>query len=159
MKKIYWFMIILSSIIIIFSCVISIKETDYEEAVIGRLTIECMTDDKAIRLVLWKDESEDRFYLFLPSWYAKKDKSMTFRYEDWIGVLRLDGETVRNRDVWTDDGNEEIHTLEVYDRKGVCHLESTLQVLTSENLPALFVTVEDRKDLLKFEKFDNKKYI
>ena len=159
MKKIYWFMIILSSIIIILSCVISIKETDYEEAVIGRLTIECMMDDKAIRLVLWKDESEDRFYLFLPSWYAKKDKSMTFRYEDWIGVLRLDGETVRNRDVWTDDGNEEIHTLEVYDRKGVCHLESTLQVLTSENLPALFVTVEDRKDLLKFEKFDNKKYI
>lgn len=159
MKKIYWFMIILSSIIIILSCVISIKETDYEEAVIGRLTIECMTDDKAIRLVLWKDENEDRFYLFLPSWYAKKDKSMTFRYEDWIGVLRLDGETVRNRDVWTDDGNEEIHTLEVYDRKGVCHLESTLQVLTSENLPALFVTVEDRKDLLKFEKFDNKKYI
>ena len=152
-------MIILSSIIIILSCVISIKETDYEEAVIGRLTIECMMDDKAIRLVLWKDESEDRFYLFLPSWYAKKDKSMTFRYEDWIGVLRLDGETVRNRDVWTDDGNEEIHTLEVYDRKGVCHLESTLQVLTSENLPALFVTVEDRKDLLKFEKFDNKKYI
>lgn len=74
MKKIYWFMIILSSIIIILSCVISIKETDYEEAVIGRLTIECMMDDKAIRLVLWKDESEDRFYLFLPSWYAKKDK-------------------------------------------------------------------------------------
>lgn len=159
MKKIYWFMIILSSIIIVISCVVSIKETDYEEAVIGHLTIECMVEDEKISLVLWKDESEDRFYLFLPSWYANKEKAMTFRYEDWKGVLRLDGEKVKNRDVWTDDGSEKIHTLAVYDRNGECHLEATLQVLTSEKLPTLFVTVEDQKDLLKLEKFDNKKYI
>lgn len=106
-------MIILSSIIIILSCVVSIKETDYEEAVIGHLTIECMVGDEKISLVLWKDESEDRFYLFLPSWYADKEKAMTFRYEDWKGVLRLDGEKVKNRDVWIDDGSEKIHTLAV----------------------------------------------
>lgn len=159
MKKIHWLILVCSCIIVFFSCFVSLKLTDYEELIMNSLTLECKADGQAIELVLWKDEEEGSYYLFLPSWFAKTDKELTLHYEDWKGTLKIDGVGIKNGDIWRDGGTEEIHKLEVYDKKEECRLSTNLQVLTSDKLPSLFVSVEAQKDLLNTEEFDKKKYI
>ncbi len=158
MKKIHLLLLVVSVAIVIFFVAISIEMTDYED-VIDNATMVCTADEQTINLALWKDETEERYYLFLPSWYADREKTLTLKYEDWNGILKLDGIALSSGSVWTDDGTEKLHTLEVCDRNGRDRVSTTLQVLVSEKLPTMFVTVEDRKNLLKFEEFDNKKYI
>lgn len=159
MKKIHLLMLISSCVIVLFSCVMSAKLTDYEEVVLGSLSLEYQTDSQTISLALWKDESDGAYYLFLPFRFAGTEENLILCYEDWKGTLKIDGAVIKNKDAWADNGQEEIHKLEVYDKRGECRLSTTLQVLASENIPALFVSVEAQKDLLKIEDFENKKYI
>lgn len=158
MKKIHLLILVLSIVVVFLFVAISVKTTDYGE-VIDNAAMVCIADEQTIHLALWKDETEEGYYLFLPSWYADREKTLTLKYEDWNGILKLDGIALYSGSVWTDDGTEKLHTLEVCDRSGRSRITTTLQVLVSEKLPTMFVTVEDRKDLLKFEEFDNKKYI
>lgn len=159
MKKIHLLMLVCSCIIVLFSCAMSAELTDYEEVVIGSLSVECMTDGQTVELTLWKDESDGAYYLFLPSWFAGAENELTLCYEDWKGILKINDVIQQNKSIWIDSGEEKVHKLEVYDKRGECHLSTTLQVLASENIPALFVTVEAENDLLKIEEFENKKYI
>lgn len=160
MKKIHWLMLVCAGIIIIVCCAISAGTMDREAALMETVKAECSTDGQTIELELWKDDDDGgAYYLFLPSWYSRTESSLTLRYEEWLGSIRLDGREVRDGSLWTDDGKEELHVLEIYDRSGVCRYSTTLQILVSENLPTLFITVEDQQDLLKLEEFDNKKYI
>lgn len=159
MKKIHWLMLISSCAIVLFSCVMSARLTDYEEVVLGSLSLEYRADGQEASLALWKDEPDGAYYLFLPSRFVTAEEGLTLCYEDWKGTLKIDDTVLQNQDKWTDNGQEEIHKLEVYDKKGQCRLSTTLQVLASENIPSLFVSVEAQKDLLKIEEFENKKYI
>lgn len=159
MKKIHWLMLFCSCIIVLFSCLMSARLTDYEEVVLGSLSLEYRADGQEVSLALWKDESDGAYYLFLPSRFVTAEEGLTLCYEDWKGTLKIDDTVLQNQDKWTDNGQEEIHKLEVYDKKGQCRLSTTLQVLASENIPSLFVSVEAQKDLLKIEEFENKKYI
>lgn len=152
-------MLFCSCIIVLFSCLMSARLTDYEEVVLGSLSLEYRAEGQEVSLALWKDESDGAYYLFLPSRFAKAEEGLIFCYEDWKGTLKIDDTVIQNQDKWTDNGQEEIHKLEVYDKKGQCRLSTTLQVLASENIPSLFVSVEAQKDLLKIEEFENKKYI
>ena len=159
MKKIHWLMLFCSCIIVLFSCLMSARLTDYEEVVLGSLSLEYRAEGQEVSLALWKDESDGAYYLFLPSRFATAEEGLIFCYEDWKGTLKIDDTVIQNQDKWADNGQEEIHKLEVYDKKGQCRLSTTLQVLASENIPSLFVSVEAQKDLLKIEEFENKKYI
>lgn len=159
MKKIHWLMLVCSCVILVFAYLVSDALTDYEEVLIESLVAECETDGQTIELALWKDDSENAYYLFLPSWFSKAENKLTLRYEDWKGTLKIDGVSYKSGSVWTDDGSEESHLLEAFDKKGNCCLKTTLQVLVSENLPVLFVTVEDESDLVDLEEFKNKQYI
>lgn len=159
MKRIHWLMLVCSCVIIVVTCLLSDALTDYEEVIIGSLVVESETDGKRVELALWKDDSDNAYYLFLPSWFSKTENELTLRYEDWKGTLKIDGVLWKDGSVWIDSGSEEIHLLEIFDRKGNCCLKTTLQVLVSENLPALFVTVEDEADLVDLEEFKNKQYI
>lgn len=159
MKKIHWLMLFCSFTIVLFSCLMSAWLTDYEELILGSLSLECRAGGQEVSLALWKDESDGAYYLFLPSRFATAEEGLTLCYEDWKGTLKIDDTVIQNQDKWADNGQEEIHKLEVYDKKGQCRLSTTLQVLASENIPSLFVSVEAQKDLLKIEEFENKKYI
>lgn len=160
MKKIHWMMLFSAVMIVIVCWAISVKTMDVKDAVIGTFKAECSTDGQTIELELWQDDDDGgKYYLFLPSWYAGTEKTLTLRYDGWQGSITLDGVEVQSGSSWTDSGKEELHALEIYDRRGKCCCSTTLQVLVSEKLPTLFVTVEDQKDLLKLEEFDNKQYI
>lgn len=159
MKKIHLFML-LSACVILFTAVIaSYRMTDYEKIILGELVFTCETDGQTIELSLWKEEETGEYFLFLPSGFSEQKNELVIKYEDWKGTIKLDGTECLSGSLWVEGEEEKMHRLEVYDPLGQCHLNTTCRVLASEKLPSLFITVEDKEDLLRTEDFANKKYI
>lgn len=73
MKKIHLLLLVFSIAIVFFFVAISVKTTDYGD-VIDNAEMVCIADEQTINLALWKDETEEGYYLFLPSWYADRKK-------------------------------------------------------------------------------------
>ena len=98
MKKIHWLLLICSCVIVLFSCLMSARLTDYEEVVLGSLALEYQADGQKVSLALWKDESDGAYYLFLPSRFARAEEGLTLCYEDWKGTLKIDDAVIQNKD-------------------------------------------------------------
>lgn len=159
MKKIHLFMLLSACVILFTAVIVSCRMTDYEKTVLGELFFTCETDGQTIELSLWKEEETGEYFLFLPSGFSEQKNELVIKYEDWKGTIKLDGTECLSGSLWVEGEEEKMHRLEVYDPLGQCHLNTTCRVLASEKLPSLFITVEDKEDLLRTEDFANKKYI
>lgn len=133
--------------------------TDYEKEIMSGLSFVCAADGQEIKLGLWEDGESGIYYLFLPSCFAGKIKEFCLCYEDKMGVLSINGMPYRDGDVFTDSGGEEIYDIELKDPFGRSYMKKPMQVLSSGNLPAIMITTEDEKDLLRTDEFKNKEYI
>lgn len=138
---------------------VSADMTDYKAVVIDSLYLECKANGKNIELSLWEDETEGKYYLFLPSWFSGRESEIIWHYANGIGTIQIDGTPYTAGSSWQENGQEETHSFEIEGRWGGQLLSSTLQVLASENLPSVFVTVEDKDDLISDVEFANKQYL
>ena len=138
---------------------VSFSQVDYEEELLRHLKFTYADEEKSIDLSLWRDEDDGRFYLFLPSWLSEKEALLEVSYGEFPGRIVIDEKIYPDGSMWRDDGTESLHALEICGVFGESHSDTTIQVLASANLPSLFVTVEDRENILTTEEFDKKKYL
>lgn len=158
-NKLRLFMAMSAGLLLAAILAISYFRTDHEKDLVDGLTFTCMTDGQEIELRLWEDEETERYYLFLPSCFAGKNTEFTLWYESGKGAVEIDGTLCKRGSLWQEDGNEEIHSLELKSPLGALYAQKTLQVLASCELPAFMITAESEEDLLDLAEFSNKKYI
>lgn len=159
MNKIRAVMVGSAVLIFVLAIIISLKTTDYSEKIINEFYFESTLENQDIKLVPWLDETDGKYYLFLPSWYADQEIELSVHYPDYYGEIKVDGVSYKNGDTWEEAGLEEIHNFTVKGWFDSPFMEKELQLLASENLPSIFVTVEAKDDMLKIEEFENKQYL
>ena len=146
-------------LVLLISIKTSIQNTDYAERIVEGFYLEGSLASSGVKLVPWEDKTDTCWYLFVPSCFSGKENEFVIHYPEYYGELEIDGVLYRDKDIWRDAGREEFHSLKVKGRYGHSLIEREMQVLASENLPAAFVTVEAKDDLLSIEEFKNRQYL
>ena len=158
-NKIRIFMVTGACLVLAGMLAVSYISTDHEKEIMNGLSVKCFTDGREITISLWEDEEKERYYLFLPSCFAGKSREFSLCYEDGAVTFKIDGKAYKDGEIWTDSGGEEIHEIELIGPFHTSYMKKTMQVLASENIPAIMITIEDKNALMCTDKFDNKKYI
>lgn len=138
---------------------ISWLQTDHEKEIMDTLSMECMIDGQCIRIGLWEEETDGQYYLFLPACFKSREKEFVLRYDDGKGALKIDGTVYKEGELWKAPEQEEISQIELTGPLGASYMKKTLQVLVSENLPAMMLFTEDEEELLSPKESAGKKYI
>ncbi len=115
-------------------------------------------EEQTIDFPLWKDDTDGTWYLFLPSWFSEKDGEFLLHYSDYTAKIEIDGVKCRSGENWSDDGEEKVHSLDVYGLMGCTPVHTSFKVLRSENLPSIFITVEEKNEIFSTEETSEKKY-
>ena len=152
---------VLGSVCLLFMLILylSWRGMEHEELFLDNFSLKYGEEGMTIDFSLWKDDTEEKYFLFLPSWLNKSESEFRICFNDFKGKVYIDGIKYADGSYFKDDGSEAIHRLEVYGFLGDFYMDTTLQVLSSEQLPSVFVTVEDPERLLNSEEFENKKYL
>lgn len=157
-SKIRICMIASACLILILMLVSSLRNMDLEKEVLEELVFTYEGKDQVIDFSAWKDDTDGTYYLFLPSWFSEKGGEFSLHYEDYTAKVEIDGIKYRNGMSWSDDGTEKVHSLDVYGMMGCTPVHTSLRVLCSENLPAVFVTVEEKDEIFSLEESSEQKY-
>ena len=138
---------------------VSVEDRDHEKIVMDNMQFKAMLGEKEICFSPFQAEKEGSYYLVLPSAYEGKEFLGEISYDDRFYSFYIDGEKYRKGEVWGDSLTEEVHLMQIRDRfENVC-MEKAFQVLVSEKIPAVFVTVEAKEALFSKEEFANKQYV
>lgn len=159
MNKIRAVMVGSACLILLLSVIISVQTTDYSKQILDEFYLKNTVQGRTVKLVPWMDKTDGRYYLFLPSWFANQENQLEICYPDYYGNVEIDGISYENGDIWLETGQEEFHDFAI---KGLFNsplIEKEIQVLASDNLPSVFVTIEAKDEMLKVEEFENKQYL
>ena len=107
----------------------------------------------------WEASVDKTYYLVLPSFYQKKNFTCSIIYDDNFYSFFIDGQRYQSGDQWSEPLMEDVHDLTIVDWFGNVHMEKKFQVLVSEKLPSVFVTVEEKEALMEVEEYANKQYV
>lgn len=146
-------------VILALALIVSYIRTDHEKEIMNGFSLECSVNGEKIKLKCWEDESRERYYLFLPSCFEGREKEFTLHYSDRKARLKIDDADYKDGDVFEEAGEEAVHRIQLEGLFGTSYMDKTLQILTSENLPAIMFEVEAEEELFSLEGFSNKKYI
>lgn len=152
-------LLLLSFMIIYIGIKNSVLAINHEQNVMDSLCFIDKMDGKDIAFSLFKVEQEGSYYMVLPSVYQKNNFEVEIVYEDRFYSIFIDGKKVQKGALWTESLQEEVHQLKVVDLLGKVRLETAFQVLVSENLPAVLVTVEAKEELYNPKEYANKQYL
>lgn len=139
--------------------IVSYIRTDHEKEIMNGFFLECSVNGEKIKLKCWEDETEGRYYLFLPSCFESREKEFTLHYSDRKARIKIDDRDYKDGDVFTENGVEEVHRIQLEGIFGISCMDKTLQVLTSEKLPVIMFEVESEEELFSQAEFSNKKYM
>lgn len=137
---------------------IAYLRTDHEEAFLEGLTFTADMDGEKVSLKPFLEETDGRYYLILPSCFQGKETDLTVHYDKEDGRLFLNGEKIRNGSTVSGIQGEEVFSYQVKGNFGEFYCDREMQMLISEKLPSLFLTVEDTSFLEKDLEADKKKY-
>lgn len=137
----------------------SIKDVDSEEIVMGSLTLTDEVEGRNIVFTPWEAKEDDIYYVILPSGYRKREFEAEVSYEDRYYSVYIDDVKYQSGELWTEELGEEVHKIRIEDFLGNTHMQKELQVLVSEEVPAVMVTVEAKEELLSHEEYANKQYV
>lgn len=157
-KMLRFVMVTGSLLALILILIVSYRRTDHESEFLEHLIFQGEVEGQRIELKLWKDESQDCYYLFLPSCFHGKSVRLTVCYDGSMGQVRIDNVLFRNGAVLDNVDDESVFQVQLSGPLGVIYADKRMQVLISENLPAMMITVE-AEELLALEDFENKKYV
>lgn len=161
LNKIRFLTIMTAFVVLSVSVVLSYVQTDHEREFMKGLSFTVMADGNQIELRPWEDEEEQIYYLFLPSGLRGKKPELVISFEKGTNTLMIDGISCESGDILCPVYENDAASLnmELSGLFGVTHMEKSLRILCSENVPSLLVTVEDEEEVLSEEEFDKKKYI
>lgn len=137
---------------------IAYLRTDHEAAFLEELTFTAEVDGEMVSFKPFLEETDGRYYLILPSCFQGKETDLTVYYDKEDGRLFLNGEKLRNGSTVSGIQGEEVLAYQVKGGFGETFCDRELQVLISEKLPSLLLTVEDISFLEKDLEADKKKY-
>lgn len=152
-------------LLFLFMIVMDYKQTNHEEEAINGLQIITYLNGEAVELSLWKDVTDQRYYLFLPAAFAN-EKGVTYQFQvknsNRFYEITINGIKCEDDFVWMDDKKEREHILMIRDRftkaiNGGCSYP--LQVLVSEKIPTVMVTVENAFEILNPQNIDAQKHV
>lgn len=135
---------------------LSLYLTD-DTMIMDSLVIKGEADGQTVELALWKDETDGKYYLFLPSWFSGKSSELTLCYTDTRARIWVDDTAYKNNEVWKEDGQEAVHQFRVMGLFGNELLHTTVEVVASADLPSIFVSVEDKDGILQQEDYTGKR--
>lgn len=130
--------------------------TDHEKAFKDEFYLEGMVGDERIQFRIWENQSEGMYYLFLPAYYVNEDIDLTIHTGKNL-LVSVNEVFFKDSDSWENIQSDTVYHIQVKNIFGIPYVDKPLQVLISENLPAVFIKAE-AKDLLENE-IDKKKYI
>ena len=163
LNKIRFLTIMAAFVVLSASVVLSFLQTDHEREFMKGLSFTVMADGNQIELRPWEDEGEQIYYLFLPSGLRDKNPELIIKFEKDIYTLVVDGVSYKSGDTFYPaiggENSEVSLNMELNGLFGVSYMKRSLNILCSENVPSLMVTVEDEEELLSETEFDKKKYI
>ena len=109
------------------------------------------SEEQKTAYTLWHVGSMRSYYVVLPAMYSQKEIDFSVSYDDKKYKVSINGENYSSGEQWKNIQPELIYDLKIQDRWGRTCLEKPLQILVSENLPAMMITV-DTKDALYIDK-------
>ena len=154
-----WFFLVISIVVIFVGIKESVTAVDHEKNVMEQLKFADVIDGQEIMFSAWYAANEGSYYLVLPSAYMEKDFQTEILYEDKFYSVYIDDMQYPNGAVWSEQLEEEIHELKIEDIFGNIHMKKPFQVLVSEDVPSIMVTVEAKEELYKTEEYANKQYV
>lgn len=144
-------------LLLLLAFAVSYRRTDHEKEIMDTLFFECEADGEKTAFQPWEDEEEGVYYLVLPSCFRSRRKEFTVRYGGG-GIFRINGVSYTDGDLFCPE-EEESYSIGLTGYFGAEYMNKTLQVLVSENLPALLFSVEAAGDVLGTEEFEDKRYL
>lgn len=135
----------------------SLKRIDLEKDVLDKLVFTYEGEGQTIDFPIWKDETVGKYYMFLPSWLFGEASEFTVRYNSYAAKVKLDGVFYPNGSSFSESGEEMEHSLEIDGIAGGESVDATLQVLCSENLPSIFIEIENQDRVLDVERQRDKR--
>lgn len=157
--RVQWVLVLVSIVVIYVGLKTSVLAINHEQRIMNSLCFVDEVDGKKLSFAVFKVEREKSYCMILPSAYQKNELDAEIVYEDTFYSLYIDGEKIQNGDLWKDSLREEVHQLKVVDFLGKVRLETSFQILVSEKLPAVMVTVEAKEELLNPKEYANKQYV
>lgn len=145
-------------VLLILTLFIAYLRIDHEGAFLEGLTFTTEMDGEKVSFKPFLEETDGRYYLILPSCFQGKETVLTVHYDKEDGRLFLNGEKIRNGEKLSGVQGEEVFSYQVKGKFGEFYCDREMQVLISEKLPSLFLTVEDTSFLEKDLEADKKKY-
>ena len=136
----------------------SLKNIDLEEEILSGLFFTCHGETNSLDFPIWKDDADGKYYLFLPSWFSEKTGEFSLHYNDLSVKIMIDGTTYHSGELWLDEGEEALHSFDAYGVLGDSSIHTSLQVLRSNSLPAIFITAEEKSDAVGSEDSSEKNY-
>lgn len=150
-------MVIFAVLAILAAMLISYIRTDYEQVIMNDMGFHVMADGQEIVFCPWKDAEEEKYYLFLPSFFHGKNQEIELSYDDSWCSIWIDGERYQSGATWQEVADEGCYQLALRNKLGQTLLESEIQVLASRQLPAMLLTVEAEEYLQSAEDISNRK--
>lgn len=151
-------MSLVACFILILLIILSLRNMDLEEEVLGKLVFTWEEEGQSIDFPIWRDKTAGKYYLFLPSWFSGKTGEFSVRYNDHLAGIKIDGKLYPDGSVFAEDGGEAEHRLEVDGIAGTVPVDTTLQILRSEKLPSIFITIKEENRVLDVEKESDKRH-
>lgn len=151
-------LIVGAGLILLLLIIHSLGSIDLENDVLDKMVFKYEEDDQIINFPIWKDDTDGKCYLFLPSQFSGKVSDLFVCYSDFGAEIRLDGVAYRNGDLWSENDEETVHSLEISRTIGGNSISTTLQVLKSKNLPSIFLSVEEKDKILDMDNSNDHKY-
>jgi len=152
------FMMVSACLILVCVVFFSLRNRELEQEILSELTLTFEGEEYTVDFCLWQDEADGCCYLFLPSWFREQGGEFILHYSDNMTRIEIDGKEYKSGMSWSDDGTEKVHSLAVYGIMGCEPVHTSLQALCSENLPAVFITVEEKDEIFNMEESSDKKY-
>ena len=118
-----------SLLALILILIVSYGRTDHEREFLEHLTFRGEIEGQCIELKLWKDESQDCYYLFLPSCFGGENLRLTVCYDGSMGKISINNVPFRNGAVLDNINNESIYQIQFSGANGAS-LRSVLRSKT-----------------------------
>ena len=154
-----WFLTVISMLVMYVGIKNSILAINHEQNVMKSLKFIDTYEGRKIVFSPFEVEREGEYFIVLPSGYYANGFEVQLVYSDKLYSLIIDGQIYKNGDVWREALKEAKHQIKIVDIFGNIHMEKNLQILVSEGLPSVLVTIEAKEELYSEKEYANKQYV
>ena len=135
-----------------------LKNFNYEAKVLEEIVLVDEMEGIEISYTIWEAAKMQTCYVVLPSMYAAKKIDFQIQYNQNFYKLYIDDKMYQSGEMWEGLTGEMVYRLRAEDIFGRILLEKPLQILISENLPVMMVTVDSKDALYEIKEYSNKQY-